>query len=184
MDGASGAVLWERQLGPCRLLGDAHRDASAGQAQIITPSVPWVIAYAARDGTELWRVEGAQRRSHAVAHICRGLVLATSPHEKLWLFGPTAHGDVTKTHVAWAAEDNIPDITSPVSNGELSSLLTTPGMLTCYDVKDGKNSGNKISRWSPRLPDVSWATGCTHNRKQRCRRRARRATELRELAPQ
>jgi outer membrane protein assembly factor BamB len=40
--------------------------------------------------------------------------------------------------VSWTAEDNIPDIGSPVSDGELVFTLTTPGMLTCFDAKDGK----------------------------------------------
>ena len=47
-------------------------------------------------------------------------------------------GDVTKSHVAWTVEDNIPDVTSPVSNGELIFTVTSGGLLTCFDVKDGK----------------------------------------------
>ena len=31
----------------------------------------------------------------------------------------------------------MPDICSPVSNGELLYTLMTSGLLTCYDVKDG-----------------------------------------------
>jgi hypothetical protein len=34
-------------------------------------------------------------------------------------------------------EDGIPDITSPVSNGELVFVVNSDGMLTCYDAKDG-----------------------------------------------
>ena len=45
---------------------------------------------------------------------------------------------MTKTHVAWTNEDNVPDVTSPASNGELVFTLTTSGMLTCFDAKDGK----------------------------------------------
>ena len=35
-------------------------------------------------------------------------------------------------------EDNVPDVTSPLSNGELVFMVTTSGMLTCLDAKDGK----------------------------------------------
>src|SRR5262249_49101061 len=63
---------------------------------------------------------------------------AVSPNEKLMAIRPDGHGEVTKTHVAWSAEDNVPDISSPVSNGDLVFTLSTPGMLTCYDAKDGK----------------------------------------------
>ena len=51
---------------------------------------------------------------------------------------PDGQGDVTKTHVAWTFEDNVPDVTSPLSNGELVFTITTAGMLTCLDAKDGK----------------------------------------------
>ena len=51
---------------------------------------------------------------------------------------PDGQGDVTKTHIAWTAEENIPDVASPVSNGELVFTMTTPGQLTCFDAKDGK----------------------------------------------
>jgi outer membrane protein assembly factor BamB len=47
-------------------------------------------------------------------------------------------GNVTDTHVAWFAEDDIPDICSPISTGELVYILTTDGFVTCYQVKDGK----------------------------------------------
>ena len=47
-------------------------------------------------------------------------------------------GDVSKTHVAWYAEDGIPDIASPVSNGELIFLLDTGGYITCYETKTGE----------------------------------------------
>jgi hypothetical protein len=51
---------------------------------------------------------------------------------------PDGSGEVTKTHVVWTNEDNVPDVTSPASNGDLVFALTTSGMLTCYDPKDGK----------------------------------------------
>jgi outer membrane protein assembly factor BamB len=101
-------------------------------------AVPWVIAYAAQDGVELWRVEGLNGEVTPSPVFSAGMVLAISPNEKLMAIRPEGQGDVTKTHVRWEAEDNIPDISSPVSNGELAFTLTTSGMLTCYDAKDGK----------------------------------------------
>ena len=45
--------------------------------------------------------------------------------------------------MAWTAEENIPDVTSPVSNGELVFTVTSGGTLTCFDVKDGKKVWQK-----------------------------------------
>jgi hypothetical protein len=61
-----------------------------------------------------------------------------SPSEKLLAIRPDGQGDVTKTKVVWTNEDNVPDVTSPASNGEFVFALTTSGMLTCLDAKDGK----------------------------------------------
>jgi outer membrane protein assembly factor BamB len=51
---------------------------------------------------------------------------------------PEGQGDVTKTHLAWVAEENIPDVTSPVSNGELLFTVNSGGIMACWDVKTGK----------------------------------------------
>jgi len=100
--------------------------------------VPWVIAYAAADGTELWRVEGLNGEITPSPVFAGGLLFVASPSEKLLAIRPDGQGDVTRTHVVWTNEDNVPDVTSPTSNGELVFAVTTSGMLTCFDAKDGK----------------------------------------------
>lgn len=138
--GASGRLLWERS----RPLGASWATPIlievAGQPQLVTLAQPWVIAYAATDGAEVWRAEvlGADITPSPV--FAGGMVFAISPSDRLLAIKPDGRGDITKTHVLWAAEDNVPDITSPVSNGELVFTLSTPGVLTCYDAKDGKKS--------------------------------------------
>ena len=67
-----------------------------------------------------------------------GLVLAIQPYSQMVAIKPTGQGDVTKTHVAWKAEDGIPDICSPVSDGTYVYLLDSEGLITCYKVEDGK----------------------------------------------
>jgi len=137
-DGETGAVVWQqaRPVGESwatPIVGDI-----AGQAQIITLAVPWVIAYAAKDGTEIWRANCLDGLVTPSPILAGGTLFVVSPSNKLQAIRPDGHGDVTKTHLGWIAEDGIPDITSPVSNGELVFLLDSSGILTCYDAKDGK----------------------------------------------
>jgi outer membrane protein assembly factor BamB len=138
LDGRTGRVVWERP----RKVGSSWASPivieAAGKAQIIVLALPWVIAYAAKDGTELWRVEGLNGEITPSPVFAGGLVIVASPSEKLLAIRPDGSGDVSKTHVAWTNEDNVPDVTSPLSNGELVFTVTTGGMLTCYDAKDGK----------------------------------------------
>ena len=56
---------------------------------MITLAVPWVIAYAATDGTELWRVEGLNGEITPSPVFAGGLVFVASPSEKLMAIRPT-----------------------------------------------------------------------------------------------
>jgi len=138
LDGRTGQVVWQR----ARKVGASWASPivieAAGKAQVITLAAPWVAAYAAADGAELWRVECLGGEVTPSPVFAGGLVLAASPSEKLLAIRPDGQGDVTKSKVVWSAEDNVPDITSPVSNGELAFTISSPGLLTCYDAKDGK----------------------------------------------
>jgi outer membrane protein assembly factor BamB len=137
-EGATGQIVWQRPRPvPASWATPLVIDLGE-QPQIITLGVPWIMAYSAKDGTELWRAEGLANEVTPSAIYAAGLIYAVSPNEKLLALRPDGHGDVTKTHIAWSSEDNIPDISSPTSNGELLFTVTTPGLLTCYDAKDGK----------------------------------------------
>ena len=137
-DTLTGRVVWERTRripeswsSPC--LADAP-----GGPQIIALGGTWVMAYAARDGAELWKAEILTGEITPSPIFAAGLVLIVSPNDRLAAFRPDGQGDVSKSHLAWSAEDNVPDVSSPVSNGDLVFTANTPGMLTCFDVKDGK----------------------------------------------
>jgi outer membrane protein assembly factor BamB len=138
LDGRTGEIAWQRT----RKVPDSWASPivveAAGKAQIITLAIPWVISNAAADGAELWRVECLSGEITPSPIFAAGLVIAASPSEKLLAIRPDGQGDITKTHVVWMYEESVPDITSPVSNGELVFTLSTSGMLTCLDVKDGK----------------------------------------------
>ena len=138
LDGRTGEILWQRP----RKVGASWATPivieAVGKAQVITLAVPCVIAYAATDGTELWRVECLNGEITPSPVFAGGLVFVASPSEKLLAIRPDGQGDVTKTHVVWTNEDNVPDVTSPTANGELVFAVTTSGMLTCLDAKDGK----------------------------------------------
>jgi outer membrane protein assembly factor BamB len=138
LDGRTGQIAWQTP----RRVGSSWASPivieAAGKTQVITLAVPWVIAYAVTDGKELWRVEGLNGEITPSPVFAQGLLFIASPSDKLFAIRPDGQGDVTKTHVAWTTEENVPDVTSPVSNGELVFALTTSGLLTCFDAKDGK----------------------------------------------
>ena len=138
LDGRTGQIVWQRPRKAGASWATPIVIEAAGKAQVITLAVPYVISYAATDGAELWRVECLNGEITPSPVFAAGLLFVASPSEKLLAIRPDGLGDVTKTHVVWTNEDNVPDVTSPTSNGELVFAVTTSGMLTCLDAKDGK----------------------------------------------
>lgn len=138
LDGATGRQLWERPKPTHGSWASPIIVAAAGKTQIITLALPFVMAHALADGGELWRAELMNGEVAPSPLFAGGLVFAVVPSSDLVAIRPDGAGDVTKSHVAWKASDNIPDITSPVSNGELIFTVTTMGGLACFEVATGK----------------------------------------------
>jgi len=138
LDGATGKTVWQtpRKVGASWATPIVIE--AAGKAQIITLAVPWVISYAATDGSELWRVECLNGEICPSPIFAGGLVIFPSPSDRLLAIHPDGQGDVSKTKIAWTSEENVPDVTSPVSNGDLVFTVSTPGTLTCFEAKTGK----------------------------------------------
>lgn len=137
LDGRSGQVRWQKPRNVPSSWASPIVIEAAGKTQIITSADPWVIAYAASDGSELWRADCLHGEVLPSPVFAGGLLVVASPADKLLALRPDGTGDVTKTHVAWTSEENVPDIACPVGNGELVFTITTSGLLTCFDVKSG-----------------------------------------------
>jgi outer membrane protein assembly factor BamB len=143
-DGATGQVLWktkrEKMVNSWSTPMVALLDKGA---QIVVNGNPWVCGYDPASGKELWRanlMNGELAPSPAfdngVAYVCNsGAVLAA-----IKLDGT---GDVTKSHVLWTTEDNLPDISSPVAGNGLVWMITSSGHIACQDGKNGKLAWEK-----------------------------------------
>lgn len=138
LDGFSGQPVWETKRPVANSWASPIVADVNGKSQIITCSVPFVISYDAGTGTELWRVECMSGDVAPSPIYAGGLVFSVEPYSALTAIRPDGSGDVTESHIAWTNDEaDIPDICSPVSDGELLFLLTTDGSLSCLDVKDG-----------------------------------------------
>ena len=140
LDARSGKTVWEVK----RPVGVGWSTPTvielAGQNQLITCGNPWVIGYAPETGQELWRTDGLEGGYYAIpsAVSAAGLVFACTEGAVLSAIRPDGHGEVSNSHVLWTAEDELPDVCTPLSDGELLYLLCSDGGLTCYDCLTGK----------------------------------------------
>ncbi len=138
IDGATGRTLWEKPRPVASSWATPIVIEAAGKKQIITLGVPFVISYALGDGAEIWRSEILDGEVTPSPVFAGGRLLIIHPDNKMMALEPAGTGDITEKPLAWKAEDNIPDITSPVSDGKLVFTVTSRGIITCFDLEDGK----------------------------------------------
>ena len=137
LDGATGRVVWEKPRPMPSSWATPIVVEAAGKTQVITLGLPFVVAYGFADGAELWRAELLEGELTPSPVFAGGLVLAINPHNAMLALSPDGTGEVGATHLRWKAEDDIPDVPSPVSNGELAFTVSSAGGVVCFDMKSG-----------------------------------------------
>lgn len=138
LDGATGEPVWEtaRSLGASwatPIIIDA-----AGTKQILTLGAAYVVAYTLEDGAERWRVDCVGGELTPSPIFANGLVLATSPSDRVCAIRPDATGELSEDDLVWTEDEDVPDIATPVATDELLFTLATYGYLVCIDVKTGE----------------------------------------------
>ncbi len=115
-----------------------------GAERLVTVGDPWVITYDPADGRETWRARLMGPDVAPSPIYSAGLVFTVTAEAKLSAIRPGGTGDVTDSHVAWSATEDLPGICSPVSDGTLLYTLTSEGgVLTCYEAATGKRIWSK-----------------------------------------
>ena len=138
LEATTGKTIWTADERPVPNSWATPIVINTGEREeIITCGDPWVIAYDPATGNELWRADCLSGDVAPSPVYAGGLVFATNTYALLAAIRPGGQGDVTETHIAWSAEDGLPDICSPLTNGDLVFLLETYGLVTCYDAKNG-----------------------------------------------
>ncbi len=144
LDPLSGKTVWESAARPAPRSWATPVVIHTGAGdQIITDSNPWVIAYEAANGAELWRAKVLAGEVTPSPIFAGGLVLAVNDGAQLSALRPAGHGDVTQSGLAWSADQGLPEICSPLADGQRVYLLNTYGQVTCFDLPTGKQLWDK-----------------------------------------
>lgn len=137
-EGATGELRWEQRRPVGASWSTPLIVESGGQAQIMTQGEPWVISYDATSGKELWRVDCMGTDLAPMPVTVNDLLVVVSPGNHVSGLRMDGRDDVTATHQVWQYDEFIPDITSPLSDGEHLYLLITYGDLVCMDATRGE----------------------------------------------
>jgi outer membrane protein assembly factor BamB len=117
-----------------------------GKELLISNSAYMCFAHDVNTGEVIWTIEYGYDSTVSQPLYYDGLVFVNSG----WIFldntpfftrqyavDPTGTGDVTKTHVKWMYEDEVPQIPTPVIVDGKMYMVHDRGMLTCLDAKTG-----------------------------------------------
>jgi len=101
--------------------------------QVITAAEPKAIGYDPADGRVLWTAEEIMGDLAPSPITAGNRALIVEVYNRIIGIPLDQGGDVSDA-METLAEDGLPDITSPVSNGTLLWMVATEGLLTCWDL--------------------------------------------------
>jgi len=137
IDIISGLPAWETKRPVPNSWSSPIVTTVAGRDVIITCGDPWVITYDAATGDEIWRAECLSGDVCPLPYYAAGKVYVIEPYTRLIAINADGAGNVTETHIAWAADDFGPDVCGPIAADDWALMLASEGTAACYKAADG-----------------------------------------------
>lgn len=117
------------------------------RTELVSPGAHQVLGYDPASGEIRWRVgyDGFSNVPRPLAGF--GMVYVCTGYMKpqLWAIRLGGDGDVTRTHVAWKFERQVPANPSPILVDDAIYMTNNTGVLSCVDARTGE------LRWVQRL---------------------------------
>jgi outer membrane protein assembly factor BamB len=146
LDAPTGKDLWQKPRAVAGSWSSPILITVDGKPQLLTCAAPLLCAYNPLDGTELWRVSCLESDVAPSPIYASNMVVAVAPNTAIYGVKP---GD---TKITWKLENNVPDATSPVSDGRDFYIVDSEGMVMCADLQTGK------TKWQHEIDDRFYAS--------------------------
>jgi outer membrane protein assembly factor BamB len=149
IDKATGKTIWrvERRTRARFESPDAYTTPalvhSGNSTEIVITGGDVVTGHDPTTGKELWRAEGlnpgndGSYRIVASPVVYNDLIVAPSRERPILALKAGGRGDVTRSHLVWSA-NNGPDVPTPVTDGTYLYVVNDRGIMSCLDLKTGK----------------------------------------------
>jgi len=138
LDAATGKTLWKTKRAVINSWSSPIVIYPPAGPQIITAARPLVAAYNPDDGKEIWSANLLDGDVAPSPTFAGGLAFVVSDQAAMDALRIDGHGDVTKSHLVWKAEEGLPDIVSPLASTEFVLLVHSGGVVTSYNAHNGK----------------------------------------------
>ncbi len=118
-----------------------------GRIQVVSPGSNAVCAFDPETGDEIWRVRYDGYSVIPKPVFANGLVYVCTGFNRAHLLAirPDGKGDVTKTHVVFDIDRNVPKTPSLILKDKLLFMVDDRGIASCLDAMTGEN------HWQQRL---------------------------------
>jgi outer membrane protein assembly factor BamB len=104
-----------------------------GGSIILTVAEPYVVAYNAANGRELWKIQCISGEVGPSLAYSNGIVFSENDYSKV-----TAIKIGDQPTVLWETDEYLSDIPSPAANEKYLFLATSYGTMVCYDAVTGE----------------------------------------------
>ena len=137
IDGATGRIKWQMNREVPNSWTSPVVVKIGESYQILTVADPFVIAYDAEDGSEIWSVECLSGDVAPSPIVAGGVVYVVEPDSEIFGITPVEPGSETKAEVIWSVDEGAGDIASPAYDGKRIYLLSG-SYLTCIEIEGKK----------------------------------------------
>lgn len=137
LDAATGKQVWRTPRPVRNSWSSPIVVVTPSGAQVITAADPYVIGYDPTTGKEVWRAKCLRGDGGPSPCYADGLAYVCSDLAGLFAIQTVNRNGKKPGDVVWSADEGLPDISSPATNGELVFLAAGYGVITCYDAKTG-----------------------------------------------
>jgi len=137
LDAETGKTVWEVKRPVHESWATPILVAGPNGPQIVTSADSAILAHDPKDGHILWKVECAGSEMAPSPIAAGGLVIASIAYDKVYAIRP-GDGDAAKPEVVWTFEDVVPNLPTPVADGESVYLVEANGMMACCESGTGK----------------------------------------------
>jgi outer membrane protein assembly factor BamB len=137
LEAATGKTLWRTARPVPNGWSSPILINTGRRVEVVLAGNPWLIGYDPVSGSELWRASclgGEVAPSPAFAN---GLIFAANLGAGLTAIRADGQGEIPSDKFVWTASDGIPDTVSPLATKDYVFLVTSEGLVTCYDAAKG-----------------------------------------------
>lgn len=129
---ASGKTIWSTNRQVKASWSSPILVPNGSSKEIITAAEPYVEGYDVKTGAELWKLEAITGEVGPSAAYANGIVFTVNDYSKLAaikLGNPPVQ--------LWESDEYLSDIPSPVATDKYLFLVTSYGVVACYDTQNG-----------------------------------------------